>query len=240
LRKEGDVPTTAPRARSIPGRSIACTVLLFTLAVAGPAAADPILYSGNGHYFDVIDGAMDWNTANQAAQAQTFKGAQGQLVTITTSQENQFLTQAFGAAKLELHWTGGMLFYPMIFLPGPGGGPPPTAPPPTGSWASGTPFAYTNWAAGGPVYLPATLGRIVFGREGTGDGQDWIDFPFSATAQGYVVEYTVVDNPPPVNPGPVADSPEPATLTMMGCGALGLGGCAWLRRWRVRKTAAMR
>ncbi len=219
------MPNTAPRARSIGCRSIACTVLLMILAVANRASADPILNSVDGHYFDVVDGTMDWFTANQFAHAQTFMGAHGQLVSITTAQENQFLTQAFGSKKLALHWTGGMLHFPQIILPGDPLGPPPLVPPPTGSWVSGATLAYTNWAGGGPVYLPGDLGRIVFGHEVTGDGQDWIDFPSSTTASGYVVEFAV------------ASTPEPATLTMLGSGALALGGFAGIRRWRARHAA---
>jgi hypothetical protein len=180
------------------------------------------LNPANGHYYNAFDGSFDWNSANTAAQAQTFMGTQGHLVTILNAQENQFLTSAFGSAKLLGHWTGGMIFFPVIDPPGPGQAEPQGFPPPALTWVTGENAAYTNWAVGAPSYLIADLGRVLFANTVTADGQAWNDQSGTSPASGYVVEFDV------------AAAPEPGTAVLLGSGALTLAGYRWLRR-RLRR-----
>jgi hypothetical protein len=205
-------------------------VLCVALTVVGHASADPIRNPGNGHYYEVFDGSLDWGSANAAAQALTFMGTSGHLVTITSAQENLFLTNTFGSAALQGHWTGGNYFFPVIDPPGPlvlpalvlGGG----------SWVTGEPFNYTNWSPGMPSMANGPVQGIIFGAGTSADGQLWDSVPIFLGAgpapairtasvafpAGYVVEFDV------------AATPEPTTAGLMGLGILVLAGGAWWRR----------
>jgi hypothetical protein len=58
-------------------------------AYAAPAGASPIVFDANAYEF--IAGAFSFDQANAAAQAQTFNGASGHLVTIMSATENVFV-----------------------------------------------------------------------------------------------------------------------------------------------------
>ena len=49
------------------------------------------LYSGNNHYYQVIDQYMSWDSAKTYAESLTYNGQQGYLATITGSGENDFV-----------------------------------------------------------------------------------------------------------------------------------------------------
>lgn len=180
-------------------------VALITIA-GGAASAAPVLNPANGHYYDVINTSpgVNWATANSAASALSFMGVQGHLVTITTAQENQFLTSTFGAGALHFHWTGGLQ---PAGSTEPGGG---------WSWVTGEPFAFNNWWPGEPNNSGGIENRIIFDHGTTANGKSWNDLRDTALASGYVVEY---------------DTPEPVSLVVFGSLALaGVGVVARRRR----------
>lgn len=150
---------------------------LIALAIClGPtpeqADAAPILNPANGHYYDVINGSYTWAQANAAAQAMG-----GHLVTITSAQENQFLTTTFGSAGLHFRWTGGFQ--------------PPGSPEPAGgwSWVTGETFAFNNWASPGEPNNLGNEDRIIFDHGVSANGKQWNDLNGSVLAAGFVVEF---------------------------------------------------
>jgi hypothetical protein len=71
-------------------KHVALMILTLLFAV-GTANAVPVLF--NGHYYEnITNSGMTWDEANTAANAMTYNGMQGHLVTITSREENLFLT----------------------------------------------------------------------------------------------------------------------------------------------------
>ena len=158
--------------------------------VTNTALPAPIVYPANGHYYDVIDGALTWDAANAAATSSSFLGTFGHLATITDAAENLFLTNTFGAVALDLHWLGG--FQPVGSSEPDGGW----------SWVTGEPFAFNNWAAGEPNNF-GDENRIIFAHPVNANGKPWNDTIANGSA-GYVVEYAV---------------PEPSSALLLLSGA---------------------
>ena len=71
-------------------RRIIPRTLAITLLIASPglASANPVSWSCNGHFYDVVSvpGTISWEDANAAAIA-----AGGYLATITSQAENDFV-----------------------------------------------------------------------------------------------------------------------------------------------------
>jgi len=195
---------------------------------------------------------MDWNTANEAAQSRSFLGVQGHLVTIRNADENLFLTHAFGPYPigpvpvgwqgavrpnmLQAHWTGGMVAFPVVDPLPTGRGVPPGGW--WGSWVTGDPFDYNNFAPGEPSMANGFEQRIMFGSGTSADGVTWnavgagpialgasSPLPTIQLGQGFVVEFDV------------ADAPEPATAILLGMGGLAAAGWCWFRRASRRNIA---
>jgi hypothetical protein len=61
-------------------------------------------YSGTGHYYEYVSGIMTWTAANTAANARTYFGLHGYLVTVTSAGENAFCAAKIGANAC---WMGG-------------------------------------------------------------------------------------------------------------------------------------
>lgn len=58
----------------------------------------------NGHYYEFITGSQTWEAARAAAKNRTFNGLQGYLATITSAEENAFVTSKTGGSAA---WIGG-------------------------------------------------------------------------------------------------------------------------------------
>jgi hypothetical protein len=103
----------------------------------GLASADPVPWSGNGHYYRVVSvtGSITWEDANAAAIA-----AGGYLATITTKAENDFV---FSLVNNPTYWNG----YSGPWL---GGYQSPATQQPTSNWrwVTGETWSYSNWQAG--------------------------------------------------------------------------------------------
>nr|NCS17784.1 hypothetical protein [Microcystis aeruginosa G13-12] len=94
---------------------------------------------GNGHYYKVIyqPNGISWNTAKAEAEA-----LGGYLVTITSAEENNFVSNLFSGNSSAWKNLGIDTRGPWI-----GGFQPSNSPEPNGGWqwVSGEPFNYTNW-----------------------------------------------------------------------------------------------
>lgn len=186
-------------------------VFMVSLCMFESANAMATYWSGNGHWYELITSSqgIDWESADSAA---TTSG--GYLVTITSAEENLFLTNYLGDYLngndyLHYCWTGG---YQLDGSTEPGDG---------WTWANGEAFSYENWADGGePNDTGGVENRVIFDHGIGADGKDWNDIAASTSAAGYVVEY---DN----NPNPV---PEPTTFLFFGIGITGLVGVRILKK----------
>ena len=133
-------------------RWLATTLLIIPLGVA---SADPLRWSGNGHFYDVVFIAetISWEDASAAASA-----AGGYLATITSSAENDFVFSLVNKAAFwhgsSGPWLGGYQF-PATLQPDANWG-----------WVTGEAWSYTNWQAGQP-------------NDSGGKAEDRLQFGFS-------------------------------------------------------------
>lgn len=56
-----------------------------------------ILNPTNGHYYEYVSDRVDWSVAKAAAEAKTYYGLKGYLVTITSQAENDFIKSKIGS-----------------------------------------------------------------------------------------------------------------------------------------------
>jgi hypothetical protein len=117
-------------------RALATTLLITPVS---PASADPVQWSVNGHFYDVVSvaGSIIWEDANAAATT-----AGGYLATITSRAENDFV---FSLVNNVTYWHG----YSGPWL---GGYQDPATQQPDANWrwVTGEPWSYTNWQNGQP------------------------------------------------------------------------------------------
>jgi hypothetical protein len=113
--------------------------LAILVSPATPSPAQPVLWPGNGHSYEVVavTGGITWSAAQQAAQS-----SGGQLATLTSAAEHDFV---FGLVSDPQFWSGGS--GPWI-----GGMQAVSSPEPAGGWqwVTSEPWSYTNWAPGQP------------------------------------------------------------------------------------------
>lgn len=64
----------------------------------------PKLWFGNGHYYEFVERSATWEEARDFAAELSFRGANGHLATITSSQELDFIMREFGPLDA---WLGG-------------------------------------------------------------------------------------------------------------------------------------
>ncbi|NVK02375.1 MAG: tandem-95 repeat protein, partial [Oceanospirillaceae bacterium] len=67
------------------------------------SVGDAIPFSGNGHFYEVVETLSTWTEAKALAESRTFYGMQGYLATITSAEENAFIATKLGAEDV---WIG--------------------------------------------------------------------------------------------------------------------------------------
>jgi hypothetical protein len=188
-------PPSSPRHRSPTRRSGTRLLLTWLLATclanfAASLAIGQTLWPGNGHYYLIVDQEATWEQARLLAESMEFMGLQGHLATITSEDENTFVTTQLGDTAGA--WLGGEQ-------------PPGSAEPAGGwRWITGEPWVYTNWDEGEPndTYQggwgkPAT-GQSEERLQYHHDGTHWNDLPDDpeVVTPRFIVEWDV----PSVNP----------------------------------------
>lgn len=172
-------------------------------------APGEVFFSGTGHLYEYVSSTLDWYAANIAAGGRTKYGANGYLATITSQEENNFVS----ARLVSAGWMGA------------------SDATSEGSWRwvtgpeSGTTFCvgnnpcnsqsgrYTNWNNSEPN---DSGGNEDCGQFLAGGSGKWNDLPCSGTTlPGYVVEYGAPGNMPSVAATNIAitttDSVAPTT-----------------------------
>jgi hypothetical protein len=201
------------------GRGLIFTCLLATCLVrfGAGSAIGQTLWSENGHYYLIVNQTTTWQEARLLAEAMVFMGVRGHLATITSEDENIFVTTQLGDTVGA--WLGGEQ------LPG-------SSEPAEGwQWITGEPWVYTNWDEGEPNN---TYGGG-WGKDVTGqseerlhyhhNGTHWNDLPDDpeVIAPRFIVEWDVPQAKDsdgdgiPNNEDECPDSDRSATVVLDGC-----------------------
>ncbi len=182
--------------------------MVFSIILPDGAKAEPILNPANGHYYEhaITASGITWDQANATASAATFAGISGHLATITSAEEQAFISTHFDFATVPGNGT---------FI---GGFQPVGSAEPAGGWqwvtGESEPVApnYTNWGLNEPNNLGGNEDVIEYPQNST---YLWNDIPRNFLRQSYLIEYT---------PQTI---PEPASFLFLGIGALSLCACDW-------------
>jgi hypothetical protein len=195
--------------------------LMILLLLVGALEAAPIQWTtasgGNGHWYeyvpaDSIFAPVSYATAKAAAEAASWQGQQGYLLTVTSAEENAFVTEAFSL----LYGFGGSTGFWLALSDAEVEG--------EWRWTSGPEAGqlaiFTNWSSGQPSNLMDDLdyAQLTVQAQSPTNRGFWVSTT-SQGAFGYVVEY----NDAPSSPG---DVPEPSSVVLV-VGALAAG---WWRK----------
>jgi hypothetical protein len=190
---------------------------------ATDSAAVPVLWSGNGHYYEAVDHPTTTFTYEEAfnnAQSSTYAGLQGHLATITSAAENAFIAATFPQAAQAFGYLLGAI--QPAGSPEPGGG---------WQWVTGEAFSFTNWIGGEPNNAGGNENAIHL-RNSSGQWNDIYGpgstYGFGTSVHGYLIEYSF----------PVQQTPEPSVLFLMALGLLALARRYWATS--ARRVRAMR
>lgn len=165
------------------------TICLVALA-ARVADAQPLYNPANGHYYEYVpQQPIMWPEARFAAASRVFNGSPGHLATITSPQENAFVTSLIDRPGLVEAWIGA--YQPTPAVPAASGW----------AWVTGEPFVYTNWDSDEPNDVNGTENELgIWGPAGDGILGSWNDQEFPIYGRnnihGYVVEYGDLFGPP--------------------------------------------
>jgi len=159
-------------------KRFAFVVLISLVALVPAAIAQPRYCPATGHFYEVVHVALNWADARAAAQASTFSGVAGDLVTITSAAEQAWF-EAFMVAESPFeHVHAGGIQDPGGAEPGGGWG-----------WATGEEWGFTAWYSGEPNQYNGTNEDTMFIFAGVhAGGGKWADGPESQSRH-YAIEY---------------------------------------------------
>lgn len=191
--------------------------LVLLLCSFGTAFSAPVQWSvedgGNGNWYEIIRnpdawGVWTWEEANTAASSATYAGMQGHLVTITTQDENDFVSSsaflgsAYGGLFAETIWIGGYQDEDATELDE------------GWHWVTGEEWSYTHWNSTQPNgladhYLAMASGAIT-------PASGWYDMPVGAKFWNdenvaYIIEYEAS-----------SQVPVPGSMLLLGAGLIGM------------------
>ncbi|MEA1921466.1 MAG: IPTL-CTERM sorting domain-containing protein [Pseudomonadota bacterium] len=159
---------------------------LFMFSMVGMAEAAPVQWGsadgGNNHWYDVISDVTTWEAASTAAQTMTHDGMQGHLATLTSIEEDTFVSDEFNFSSPDPNdpdpvnlWLGGY----QIGEPNPSGEP-------SGNWAwvTGETWFFANWLSNEPNDDSGNEDHLTYYNY-----YGWNDRHGGDTQQGYIVEY---------------------------------------------------
>lgn len=171
---------------------VRCGLAAALVAMSGVApctGADPVLFAGTGHYYEVVvTPDVGWLVARDAAISRG-----GYLATITSAEEDAFLLAlvldtpdswyVLEGRRAIGPWLGG--YQPKGILPASDGW----------EWSSGETWGYTNWAPGQPDNDDLGESFVHFSNLGTQLDGTWNDRAHDDNNRdtGYIVEYN--ENP---------------------------------------------
>lgn len=180
---EGETPVQSVR---ITTKAISLAAALAIGALGAAASASPIRWGsgvgGNGHYYDLVSApGLGWLDAFSVASTMQFLGVFGDLATLTSDAEHQFVADAFADQISGGAWIGG---YQFAGLSDPSAG---------WNWVSGEAWSFTAWNDGSPDDLGGTLDET-YARMLAGNGK-WDDLDIKSSQDWYVIEYAIVPGP---------------------------------------------
>jgi len=129
---------------------------------------------GNGHWYEKVDAQVDWLSAKNSAESTLYQGKFGHLVTITSVEENLWITNYISTEEI---WIGG---YQKDGSQEPGGG---------WAWVTGEEWNYSNWSSSSPNDSPHNEDGLLLYYPTNEDGVSWDDRNRSQIRDGYIVEY---------------------------------------------------
>jgi hypothetical protein len=149
------------------------SVLLLSV-VQTPAQAQVIYNPANGHYYEIVvpNVLLTWEGNKIDAHNRTHMGLRGHIATLTSAQEDQFITTNMPAA---VFYTLQLGAYQDLNAPDysePAGG---------WRWVTGEPMIYTDWYQGGPNNAGGNENYMAFFPNG-----QWNDYDGSSPG-GYVM-----------------------------------------------------
>ncbi len=168
---------------------------ILLLVVIAQATASPVLWDpatgGNGNYYELVLDSHTWLLSDSNAQARSFLGVAGHLVTIADTDENAFLlANIIQPSPVKRIWIG------LTDQAQEG----------TFAWVTGEPLGFTFWHTGEPNEFVPGEDFVEYVRDPLEDGPwAWNDLPntFFNADHGYLVEYET-------------QVPEPSTGVLMG------------------------
>jgi hypothetical protein len=171
-------------------RRVPLLLILLMIAWSSPSEA-AVLNPSNGHYYDVVLGAIPWSAARDAAAAQTLLGVPGHLATIADGAEDGWIVSTFNPSPgLDNVWIGGFQNLNSPSYSEPAGG---------WEWVTGEPMGYTNWSSGEPNGGPDSDYMEI--KSGASPPWSWNDVQGGEpNNRGYIVEFDVTSGPAPPTP----------------------------------------
>jgi len=160
-------------------RKLLLTVAAIVFGWSSGASAVPIQWTvssgGNGHWYELIAGGIDWDSAQALA---TSRG--GYLATLTSAGENAFVATSLVTPTGGI-WIGAFQNLTSPSYAEPSGG---------WEWVTGEPWSYANWNQGEPNDLGSEHFAMIFGAGLWNDG-------WACCQDGQLVEYDTNPIPEP-------------------------------------------